>query len=69
VRTREKAAAVEMHGAASVKVSMLDRTALAASFRGHDALVNLATSTPSSATFVFRRAWAVTEQVRNQRFR
>ena len=30
----------------------------------HDAVVNLATSMPSTATFVFRRAWADTERVR-----
>lgn len=43
---------------------MFDRTALAGALRGHDAVVNLATSMPSMATFVFRRAWKATERVR-----
>src|SRR5205823_670611 len=33
-------------------------------FRDHDAVVNLATSMPSMATFMFRRAWRPTERVR-----
>jgi nucleoside-diphosphate-sugar epimerase len=64
VRTPEKAAAVRAQGAEPVLVSMFDRSALAASFRGHDAVVNLATSMPSTTTFVFRRAWQPTERVR-----
>src|SRR5437762_10610866 len=63
-RTPEKAAAVEAQGAAPVMVSMFDRAALTGAFRGHDAVVNLATSMPSMATFVFRRAWRPTERVR-----
>src|SRR4051812_33671508 len=43
---------------------MFNRTALSQAFRGHDAVVNLATSMPSMATFMFRRAWRSTEQVR-----
>jgi nucleoside-diphosphate-sugar epimerase len=64
VRTPEKAAAVRAQGADPVMVSIFDRTALAESFRGHDAVVNLATSMPTTATFVFRRAWKPTERVR-----
>jgi nucleoside-diphosphate-sugar epimerase len=45
-------------------VSMFDRAALSEAFRGHDAVVNLATSMPSMATFMFRRAWRPTERVR-----
>jgi nucleoside-diphosphate-sugar epimerase len=63
-RTPEKAAAVKAQGAAPVMVSMFDRAALAGVFRGHDAVVNLATSMPSMATFLFRRAWRATECVR-----
>ena len=51
-------------GANPVTVSMFDRAALADAFRGHDAVVNLATSMPSMATFLFRRAWRPTERVR-----
>ena len=63
-RTPEKAAAVRAQGASPVTVSIFDRAALAESFDGHDAVVNLATSMPSSATFIFRRAWRPTERVR-----
>lgn len=64
VRTPEKAAVVAEQGAEPVAVSMFDVAALSDSFRGHDAVVNLATSMPSMATFVFRRAWRSTERVR-----
>jgi nucleoside-diphosphate-sugar epimerase len=65
-RTSEKAAVVREHGAAPVTVSMFDREGLSVAFRGQDAVVNLATSMPSSATFMFRRAWAKTEWVRTE---
>lgn len=64
VRTPEKAAVVAAQGAEPVVVSMFDAAALSEVFRGHDAVVNLATSMPSMATFVFRRAWRSTERVR-----
>jgi nucleoside-diphosphate-sugar epimerase len=64
VRTPEKAAAVRSQGADPLMVSMFDRAALTDAFRGHDAVVNLATSMPTMATFVFRRAWRPTERVR-----
>jgi nucleoside-diphosphate-sugar epimerase len=63
-RTPEKAAAVRERGGIPVAVSMFDRDVLSVVFRGHDAVVNLATSMPSTTTFVFRRAWADTERVR-----
>ena len=64
VRTPEKAAVVAAKGAEPVVVSMFDAAALSEGFHGHDAVVNLATSMPSMATFVFRRAWRPTERVR-----
>ena len=64
VRTPTKAAAVTARGAVPVTVSIFDRAALTESFRGHDAVVNLATSMPSMATFLFRRAWRPTERIR-----
>lgn len=64
VRTPEKAAAVRAQGADPVMGSMFDRADLTEAFRGHDAVVSLATSMPSMATFVFRRAWRPTERVR-----
>jgi uncharacterized protein YbjT (DUF2867 family) len=63
-RSPEKAAAVRAQGADPVMVSMFDRAALSQACRGHDAVVNLATSMPSMAAFVFRRAWRPTERVR-----
>ena len=63
-RSPAKAAVVRAQEARPVEVSMFDRSALAGSMRGHDAVVNLATSMPSMATFVFRRAWKATERVR-----
>ena len=65
-RTPEKAAIVRELGGVPVMVSMFDRVALSDAFRGHEAVVNLATSMPSTATFVFRRAWAQTERVRTE---
>lgn len=65
-RTPEKAAAVREHGGAPVTVSMFDRGALKDALRGHDAVVNLATSMPSTATFVLRRAWAETQRIRTE---
>jgi nucleoside-diphosphate-sugar epimerase len=65
-RTPQKAAAVRGHGGAPVTVSMFDRDALSAAFRGHDAVVNLATSMPATAAFMFRRAWTATERVRTE---
>jgi nucleoside-diphosphate-sugar epimerase len=64
VRTPDKAAAVIAQGAEPVMASMFDRAALSEAFRGHDAVVNLATSMPSTATFMFRRAWRPTERIR-----
>lgn len=63
-RTPEKAAVVRAHVAEPVMVSMFDRAGLTDAFDGRDAVVNLATSMPSMATFVFRRAWRPTERVR-----
>jgi len=55
---------VRAQGASPVTVSMFDRAALQEAFLGNDAVVNLATSMPTMATFVFRRAWRPTERVR-----
>lgn len=63
-RTTEKAAELSARGASPVTVSMFDRAALQEGFAGRDAVVNLATSMPTTATFVFRRAWRPTERIR-----
>lgn len=63
-RTPEKAAVLRAQGASPVLVSIFDRAALQEAFAGHDAVVNLATSMPTMATFVFRRAWRPAERIR-----
>ena len=64
VRTPEKAVMVKNAGATPVTGSIFDKAGLCECFRGQDAVINLATSMPSTATFVFRRAWKATERVR-----
>lgn len=63
-RTSDKAAVLAGHGATPVTVSLFEPAALAAAFAGHDAVINLATSMPSTTQFVIRRAWRATERVR-----
>lgn len=65
-RGPEAACAVRAAGAAPVVTSIFDRTALERSFHGHDVVVNLATSMPTIATFLFRRAWAPSERIRTE---
>lgn len=64
VRTPEKAEVVKASGATPVRASMFDGAALEAAFRGHDAVVNLATAMPTTARFVSRRAWRPSERIR-----
>jgi nucleoside-diphosphate-sugar epimerase len=63
-RTPEKAAVIRAKGATPTAVSIFDSKALTEVFRGQEAVVNLATSMPSTTTFLFRRAWAATERIR-----
>lgn len=65
-RNAERAALLEGKGARPVDVSMFDRDGLTAAFRGHDAVVNLATSQPSTFTFIFLRAWRDTGRIRTE---
>lgn len=65
-RTPEKAAGLAEQGATPAMVSLFDRSALAEAFSGHDAVLNLATSMPSTSRFVIRRAWRATERVRTE---
>jgi nucleoside-diphosphate-sugar epimerase len=65
-RGPRKAALLTAQGATPVSVSLFDSAALAEAFAGHDAVLNLATSMPSTTKFVFRRAWRKTEAVRVQ---
>lgn len=63
-RTDERAAELHARGAEPVRVSIFDRAGLMDVFRGHDAVVNLATAQPRSAQFMLLRAWRDTERVR-----
>jgi nucleoside-diphosphate-sugar epimerase len=65
-RTPEKAAVVRAQGASPVTISIFDRERLTAAFEDHNAVVNLATSMPSTVAFVSRRAWGDTERVRRE---
>jgi nucleoside-diphosphate-sugar epimerase len=65
-RTPEKARVLAGQGAAPVRLSLFDRSSLAAAFAGHDAVVNAATAMPSTASFVIHRAWRATERVRRE---
>jgi nucleoside-diphosphate-sugar epimerase len=65
-RTAERAALVRAQGASPVTASIFDRERLTAAFEDHDAVVNLATSMPSTVAFVFRRAWRDAQRVRTE---
>ena len=65
-RTEAKADVLRRQGAEPRMVSLFDRAALASTFEGQDAVVNLASALPATALFVFRRAWRPTERVRMQ---
>lgn len=53
-RSDAKADVLGAQGATPLRVSLFDRDALKAAFANHDAVVNLATALPSTATFIFR---------------
>jgi nucleoside-diphosphate-sugar epimerase len=63
-RTETKAAILRGQGAEPVTVSMFDRVALTEVLRGHDAVVNLATSIPPMSRFIWRRAWRANDRIR-----
>jgi nucleoside-diphosphate-sugar epimerase len=65
-RTPEKASALTAQGATPVSVSLFDRSALAESFAGHDAVVNLATAIPPITRFMSVKAWRNNDRVRIQ---
>jgi nucleoside-diphosphate-sugar epimerase len=47
-------------------VSMFDRAALTEAFKGHDAVINLATAIPPTAQFLHTKAWAANDRVRKE---
>ena len=63
-RTPAKAARLRGQGAAPATVSLFDRAGLAASFAGHDVVVNLASALPSTTSFIRYSAWKECERVR-----
>jgi len=65
-RTPEKAAQLSQQGASLMTVSIFDRTALTEAFKGHDAVVNLATAIPPTAKFLQTKAWTENDRVRKQ---
>jgi nucleoside-diphosphate-sugar epimerase len=65
-RTPEKAAALSAHGAIPVSVSLFDRSALAAVFTGHDAVVNLATAIPPISRWFSTKAWRRNDRIRTE---
>ena len=63
-RSDAKAEVLQRQGAASVQVSLFDRDALTAAFRGHDAVVNLASALPSPQRFMLTSAWRDCHRIR-----
>jgi nucleoside-diphosphate-sugar epimerase len=63
-RTPAKAAVLVAEGARPVTASLFDRSALAAVFAGHDAVVNLASAIPPVSRFMSARAWRPNDRVR-----
>jgi nucleoside-diphosphate-sugar epimerase len=65
-RTPEKATQLSKQGASPITVSMFDRAALTEAFKGHDAVINLATAIPPTAKFMQTKAWANNDRVRTE---
>jgi nucleoside-diphosphate-sugar epimerase len=65
-RTSEKATQLSKQGASPITVSMFDRVALTAAFKGHDAVINLATAIPPTSKFMQTKAWADNDRVRKE---
>lgn len=66
VRDDAKAMVVTRQGATPRRVSLFDRDALTAAFRGHDAVVNMASALPSPQRFVLKSAWAQCHRIRTE---
>jgi uncharacterized protein YbjT (DUF2867 family) len=62
-RTPEKAARLSQQGASLITVSIFDCTALTEAFKGHDAVVNLASAIPPTAKFLQTKAWTENDRV------
>jgi nucleoside-diphosphate-sugar epimerase len=65
VRSRDKRAALERQGAATVEVDLFAREAVRRAIAGHDVVVNLATHIPhSSLRLLFPGAWSENDRIR-----
>lgn len=65
-RSDEKAEQLRRQGADPILVSLFDRSALAAAFAGHDAVINLATALPATRDFSKLKAWAENIRIRTE---
>ena len=65
-RSDASAARLQRTGATPVRVSLFDPTALTEAFRGHDAIVNLATALPASRDFHKKNAWTQNIRIRTE---
>jgi nucleoside-diphosphate-sugar epimerase len=65
-RTPEKAAQLSKQGASPITVSMFDRAALTEAFKGHDAVINIASAIPPTSKFMQTKAWADNDRVRKE---
>src|SRR5215207_10165787 len=63
-RTPEKAALLSKLGATPVMVSLFDRAVIKDAFRGHHAVVNLATAIPPTSKFMQTKMWTDNNRVR-----
>nr|MBA2601706.1 NAD(P)-dependent oxidoreductase [Actinomycetota bacterium] len=66
-RSPSKAALLQSLGATPVEVDLFDANEVQRAVRGHDAVVNLATSIPTSAArMAMRSAWGENDRIRRQ---
>lgn len=65
-RSPQKSALVRAQGAQPAEISLFDRAQLRDAFRGHDAVVNLASALPSAEKFMFASAWRECQRIRTE---
>jgi nucleoside-diphosphate-sugar epimerase len=65
-RTPEKAAQLSKQGASPITVSIFDQAALTEAFKGHDAVINIASAIPPTSKFIQTKAWADNNRVRKE---
>ncbi|MFT4201255.1 NAD-dependent epimerase/dehydratase family protein [Gordonia sp. (in: high G+C Gram-positive bacteria)] len=65
-RSDAAAAALTLAGATPVRVSLFDVEALTSAFAGCDAVANLASALPATATFAFHSSWRECLKIRSE---